>query len=100
MSNKIKTWIEKLLDEKFKAISLQIQEVRNEVAAVDVKVGKVDMETCKNFLVRFLADVERGEFIADAEKQRFWEEYQHYIDNKGNSYIKEWVERLKKEGKF
>ena len=36
--------------------------------------------------------------ILDAEKQRFWEEYEHYISAGGNSYIKEWVDRLKKKG--
>ena len=100
MGRSIKTWVEKLLDDKFKDVAKQITEVRSEIAAVDSKVSRVDMETCKNFLVRYLADVERGEFVAEPEKQRFWEEYEHYTENGGNSYVKEWVERLKKEGKM
>jgi hypothetical protein len=37
----------------------------------------------------------------EQEKERFWEEYDHYTkDLKGNSYIKEWVARLKEQGKL
>jgi len=87
----LKTWLEKLLDDQFKALTIKITDL-------ETKIDKVDMETCKNFLVRFLADVENGAVILDSEKQRFWEEYEHYILNGGNSYIKEWVDRLKKKG--
>lgn len=87
----LKDWLEKLLGDEFKALGSRITEL-------EVKIDKVDMETCKNFLVRFLADVENGATILDSEKQRFWEEYEHYISNGGNSYIKEWVEKLRKKG--
>lgn len=91
LTKQIKEWIEKLLDSKFKALGTRID-------SIEAKVDKIDMETCKNFLVRFLADVENGAMILDAEKQRFWEEYEHYISAGGNSYVKEWVDRLKKKG--
>lgn len=87
----LKDWLEKLLDDKFKTLGKKINDLEE-------KIDKVDMETCKNFLVRFLADVENGAELLDSEKQRFWEEYEHYIVNGGNSYIKEWVEKLKKRG--
>lgn len=91
LKNRIEEALEKLLDAKFKALNGRIDTIEN-------KIDKVDMETCKNFLVRFLADVENGTVILPQEDQRFWEEYQHYLDNKGNSYIQEWVDRLKKKG--
>lgn len=87
----LKSWLEKLLDEKFKAISTKITDL-------ETKVDKMDLEACQNFLVRFLADVERGDNIVEVEKKRFWDEYEYYISNGGNSYIKEWVEKLKKRG--
>lgn len=89
----ITNWIEKILDDKFKALNLRMDTIED-------KIDKVDMETVKNFLVRYLADVERSDqaILLPQENQRFWEEYQHYIDNDGNSYIKEWVEKLKKKG--
>lgn len=91
LTRQLKDWIEKLLESKFKALNVRID-------SIEGKIDKVDMETCKNFLVRFLADVENGAVILDPEKQRFWEEYEHYINNGGNSYVKEWVARLKKKG--
>jgi hypothetical protein len=89
----LKKWLEELLDDKFKALGTKINNL-------ECKVDKVDMETCKNFLVRFLADVEKGDSVSDIEKQRFWEEYEHYISTGGNSYVKEWVEKLKKKGQL
>lgn len=93
LKTKIEEAIENLLTEKFKALNLRMDTIED-------KIDKVDMETVKNFLVRYLADVERSNnaILLPQENQRFWEEYQHYIDNDGNSYIKEWVEKLKKKG--
>lgn len=82
------------LDEKFEATNKKLDEMQ-------ASITKLDVYTTKNFLVRYLADIERGEVIFESEKQRFWEEYDHYIDElKENSYIKEWVARLKEEGKL
>lgn len=87
MKKSIKEFFQGLLSDQFKA--------------VNDKLDKLDTQSCKNFLVRYLADIERGSYIYDAERQRFWEEYDHYVDDlKGNSYIKEWVARLKEEGKL
>lgn len=93
LHNSLKKYLSKIMEDQFKAIAADIKDIKRDL-------DRVDMENCKNFLVRFLADVERGDFIADAEVQRFWEEYEHYIQKGGNSYIKEWVQKLKKEGKL
>ena len=106
LKNKIKEWVEDFLDKKFIAIDKRFDDLEeHKFKAIDKrfddleeKIDKVDEETCKNFLVRFLGDVERDNAdILPQEYQRFWEEYEHYIDNKGNSYIKEWVAKLKKK---
>lgn len=91
LTKQLKEWIEKLLDSKFKDLGTRID-------GIEAKVDKLDIETCQNFIVRYLADVENGAVILEAEKKRFWEEYEHYISAGGNSYIKEWVDRLKKKG--
>lgn len=67
---------------------------------LDAKIGGVDMSQCKNFLVRFLADVEQGKDIDEVEKERFYETYEHYTNLGGNSYIHDKVERLKSAGKL
>lgn len=81
----------------------QFSQINKKLDDVQCRVDKIDEQACKNFLVRYLADIERGVIIYDDEKSRFWEEYDHYINPKeidGNSYIKEWVARLKEEGKL
>ena len=90
----IKEFLQKLLEDQFK-------EVNNKLDGMQAIITKLDTQECKNFLVRFLSDVERGDLIYESEQRRFWEEYDHYInDLHENSYIKEWVARLKKEGKL
>lgn len=90
----IRETISKLLNSKFKALKDELEEIQASVKALDI-------QTTKNFLVRYLADIERSSVIFDYEKQRFWEAYDHYTKQLGeNSQIKEWVERLKDEGKL
>lgn len=79
----------------------QFEEVNKKLDALQSSLKTVDVQTCKNFLVRYLADVERGAHMYNDEQKRFWEEYDHYTNElKENSYIKEWVEQLKREGKL
>ena len=76
--------------------------VNQKLDMMDKKLDEVDMNACKNFLVRFLADIEQGNPIDEIEKERFYETYEHYTSPRlhGNSYIKEKVEDLKKQGKL
>lgn len=67
---------------------------------LDKKLVNVDLNQCKNFLVRFLADVDEGNAIDEVEKERFYETYEHYESIGGNSYIHDKVEKLKKAGKL
>lgn len=90
----IKEFLQKLLEDQFK-------EVNDKLDGMQTSIRKLDKQECKNFIVRYLADVERGDYIYESEQYRFWEEYDHYInDLHENSYIKEWVARLKSEGKL
>ena len=90
----LKDAIKVMLEDEFKVIN-------NKIDSIDEKVTNVDKATCKNFLVRCLADFEKGVRLSDVETQRFWEQYGHYIkDLDGNTYIREWTDRLKKEGKI
>lgn len=60
----------------------------------------IQLQTDKNYLVRFLADVEEGEKIDETELEHFYYTYDSYHKNGGNSYIDHKVEKLKKEGKL
>jgi len=94
LRNAIRDFLKKLLEDQFKIVNTKLD-------GMEQTIKKLDVQTCKNFLIRYLADIERGENIYESEKQRFWDEYKHYKDDlKENAYIKEWVDRLKKEGKL
>jgi len=94
LKKEIKDAIAKSLKDEFDKVTGKLEDLQESIAGIDVQVTK-------NFLVRYLADVEREDVIFDAEKQRFWEEYDHYIDDLGeNSFIKEWVKELEKSGKL
>ena len=64
------------------------------------KIKSVQLYADKNFLVRFLADVEQGNVIDEVEKERFYEVYRDYRKLGGNSYVQRKVEKLEKEGKL
>lgn len=64
------------------------------------RINNVQLYSDKNFLVRFLADIEQGNKVDEVEKERFYEVYRDYKDLGGNSYIQHKVEKLQKEGKL
>lgn len=68
--------------------------------ALEQKHDLSDREHAKNYIVRFLADVEQGEPIDKDELHCFWDNYTLYQNMGGNSYIHEKVERLKAKGKL
>lgn len=82
------------------AVKDQIDTLKTDIDGVKKRLDDVDMESCKNFLVVFLSDVEKKTPIDEIQKERFWEQYEHYTKNGGNSYIRRKVEQLKSEGKL
>lgn len=75
--------------------------ILKELAEIREDLKLIDKATCKNFLVRCLADFEKENEMSAVEIERFWEQYDHYVNElKENTYIKEWTERLKGEGKI
>ena len=89
----IKKWLEKIIRKQFEPFNQAIN-------GLSQKVNQVDMESCKNYLVRCLGDFEHGNPLSDVEQERFWEEYQHYCEIGGNSYIEHRVEKLSLDGKL
>ena len=80
---------------------LIVKVIKEQLAPFADTLRKIDKETCKNFIVRCIADIERGESMSETELERFKEQYDHYIkDLKGNTYIKDKVEKLKSDGKI
>ena len=88
-----KDWLEQTFTSQF-------DELKTQINGLSDRIDEVDMEACKNYLVIFLSDIERGGQIDEIEKERFWEQYERYIRAGGNSYIKRKVENLVKEGRL
>ena len=91
LKTNLKKWVSESLKDEFKSLDDKIKEIQR-------RVDDVDLENCKNFLVQQLSAAERGVKWDEIERERFYEQYQHYKDKGGNSYIKAKVERLKSEG--
>lgn len=89
----IKKVLKKLFDEQLKGISTRLDKT-------DERIEKIDSDNCKNYIVQTLSAAERGERLTTEEKIRLAENFQHYTDAGGNSYIKDWHARLKSEGKI
>lgn len=79
------------------ALSEQMASIDKRFDGVEAKLMTVDTEATKNFLVSVLSDVEKGLALDEVERERFYEEYEHYQKIGGNSYIKRKVEELKEK---
>lgn len=73
---------------------------KEEINPISKRLNELEIGTDKNFLVRFLSDVDQGSKIDEVEFERFYETYKRYHELGGNSYIDHKVEKLKKEGKL
>ena len=71
--------------------------LNKQLKPLETSIQELDINQCKNYLVRFLADVEHKEKLDKVEIERAYEVYDHYTkDLKGNSYIHDKWERLMK----
>lgn len=87
----------KILDSSLAPFNKRIDEV---VANHDKRFTEMQLQIDKNYLVRFLADLEDGTPVDETELEHFWFTYDDYHKHNGNSYIDHKVEKLKKEGKL
>lgn len=93
LHKKLKKWIAQSLDDQFQAIDAEMKSLQE-------RMDKVDMESCKNFLVRVISDIDNDQKIGETELERFWEQYEYYKSLGGNTYISKKVEKLEHEGRL
>lgn len=78
-----------------------LEPINTKLDNLDAKIDGVDMEACKNYLVKMMREVEQGIIKVDEnEIARIYEVYDRYTKLGGNSYIKEKFEDLQKGGKL
>ena len=66
----------------------------------DKKLEAMEMEACKDYIVRVIGDLERDEKLSETEIQRFYDRYDPYVKKGYNGYIKAKVEELQSTGKL
>ena len=83
-------------------LKVALKPLNDKIDAIADNNKRIELEAHKNFLVRFLADVEQGQPIDEIERERFYEVYSRYTSPElgGNSYIRNKVEKLKAAGKL
>ena len=75
--------------------------IKKGLQPINDKIEAVDRNSTMNYLVARIEDIDNGKKLEGVSKKRFVDEYEHYIkDLKGNTYIHDEYERLKKEGKL
>lgn len=87
----------KILNKSLEPFDKRIDDV---VANNNKRFSAMQLQIDKNYLVRFLADLEQGNAVDETELEHFWFTYDDYHKNNGNSYIDHKVDKLKKEGKL
>lgn len=89
----LKKWMSGLFKDEMENIEQKLDDL-------DAKISRVDEESCKNYLTGEITRIEDGYNLGDVEAERFWEQYEHYVEIGGNSYIKRKVEQLKEAGQL
>ena len=95
------TGVKYLIAEIKKALESALKPTNDKIDKLDNKIDKVDKNATMNYIVRCFNDIDNDCPLDSASKMRLKEQYEHYItDLKGNTYIHDEYERLKKEGKL
>ena len=80
------------------------EDLKNEIEDLRGQLKKetteLKLENCKNYLVSAIVKAESGQQLAPIETELFFENYDIYISNGGDSFIHTATEKLKKEGKI
>lgn len=96
-----KKWLKEALKDEFKGIKNDINNLKVDIENVQSNINEVGISNCKNFLVSCFAKIEQGQELDETEKERYYEEYDVYINEyHQNSYIHAKHEKLKEEGKI
>ncbi len=77
--------ITKQMLENKKELNKKMEELQTDI---NKKINTLGEDQCKNYLVRYLADVEEGEKVSELETERAYDAYEKYTNTyHGNSYI-------------
>jgi hypothetical protein len=92
--------IKKMLEPITESISTLTGRIDTIESSIETGLEVAAMESCKNYLVACLGELEKGDELSEAEKERFGEQYDYYLKHGGNSYIRGKAETYKAQGKL
>ncbi len=100
LDNMMKKWVTSLVDPINKKIEDYNSEMIRLLEKNSQEIRNVDLSQCKNFISRYLADMERGQDLTEIEYERFNDILGHYDGIGGNSYVHRKIDKLKDQGKL
>ena len=99
-SSVVQKWVDNLL----KPVNAKIDESNKAIMArLDAnaeEIKQMQLEQYKNFLTRYLADIERDTQLTEIELERFNDINTKYTNLGGNSYVHRKIDKLKEQGKL
>lgn len=100
LDNMMKKWVTSLVDPINKKIEDYNSEMIRLLEKNSQEIRNVDLSQCKNFISRYLADMERGQDLTEIEYERFNDILEHYDGIGGNLYVHRKIDKLKDQGKL
>lgn len=83
-----------------KQIEDSLKPLNDKIDNIAKNMNDMDLNRCKDFLSRFISDLEQGQTVSEIELERFHETYAHYQNICSSPYLHDKVEKLKKQGKL
>lgn len=84
ISKQVKNQVDKTLT---KVIKTSIEPINSQLYEMKSEIKDLTLEQCKNYLVRFVNDINNDEPVSSGEIQRYYETRDRYYGNGGNSYM-------------
>lgn len=99
-SSVVQKWVCGLLKPVNDKIDESNKNIMTRLDANAVEIKQMQLEQYKNFLTRYLADIERDTQLTEIELERFNDIYTKYVKLGGNSYVHRKIDKLKEQGKL
>lgn len=99
-SSVVQKWIETLLKPVNDKIDESNKVIMARLDANAEEIKQMQLEQYKNFLTRYLADIDRGTELTEIELERFNDINTKYDDLGGNSYVHRKIDKFKEQGKL
>lgn len=99
-SSVVQKWVDNLLKPVNDKIDESNKVIMARLDANAEELKQMQLEQYKNFLTRYLADIERDTQLTEIELERFNDIKTKYADLGGNSYVHRKIDKLEEQGKL